>query len=101
MTPGEAKRGYSFINKIILELPATHVDELNNLIYGLYKKHSDEVDYKRVLYLISDSFADGDYEDSKEEVLKSFIEFAVKDDENKNLYIKHLKNILMYICSNR
>lgn len=101
MTPGEAKRGYSFINKIILELPATYVDELNNLIYGLYKKHSDEVDYKRVLYLISDSFADGDYEDSKEEVLKSFIEFAVKDDESKNLYIKHLKNILMYICSNK
>ena len=70
MTPGEAKRGYSFINKIILELPAKYVDELNSLIYGLYMKHSDEVDYKRVLYLLRDSFSDSDYEDSKEEVFK-------------------------------
>lgn len=101
MTPGEAKRGYSFINDIILELPATYVDELNNLIYGLYMKYSDEVDYKRVLYLLRDSFSDSDYEDSKEEVLQSFIKFGVKDDESKNLYIKHLRNILMYVCSNK
>lgn len=102
MTPGEAKRGYAFITDIIIDTPNIPYDELKVFLYDFYKENEKSVDYNKLIYILGNDFdADSLFAPHKDNnVMDSFIEFSIQEDENKELYIKHLKNILTYICNN-
>jgi len=98
VTPGEAKSSYSFVDNIILKLDDINRDELNIFLYNFYNSNRKMVNYDNLLFLIGKSDKFKYLSNDCDTVMKSFIDYSIKNDTNKDIYIKHLRNILCYIC---
>lgn len=99
MTPGEAKRSYAFIRNAILESENASYNEVETFLYNFYKENKNKVDYNKLEYILDKNInANIQSDDNQSSIMASFIDYAIKNND-KEKYIKHLKNILCYICN--
>lgn len=100
MTPGEAKKGYSFISKIS-DSNASTKNEFNRFLNSFSNENKDKVDSDRLSFLVDEEDIRklSPFEQIFDNVMESYVNYSLQEDAPKYKYIQSLSDTLTYICT--